>query len=144
MSVAGDIIIPSSKESSRVLDKVLYQGILEELNKQQGQTFTKGEAESLTELSLYLYADERLNNKKVPVKTFKGIHYLKNLERLTVNGYMLTKIKGMEPLPKLKYLNLKYNKLKDVKFVKNFKNLEDLDLTENHVASLAGIGKLKN
>lgn len=143
VSAAGADVIPN--DNNGIPDRVLYQAVLECLKfesviEKSRQDFTKREAERLDMLSIYNLLSEK---KKVTVKTFKGIHYLKNITYLQIKNCDLKKIKGMEPLPKLKNLDLCYNELQDIKFVKNFKNLEELDLTENRVASLAGIGKLK-
>lgn len=118
-------------------DKILYQEILKTLDKKVTQTFTKSEAEGITELYIDCYGE-----KRNVIKSFRGIKYLKNLKLLSVKNCHLKEMKDIEPLPCLEDLNLSYNDLKKIDFVKLYPNLKWLNVMENQLNSLKGVENL--
>lgn len=127
----ADII---TNDENGIPDETLYKEILKALGKKAGETFTKQEAESLTELDV-----------RTSVKTLKGIGNLSQLESLCImSQYHLKSLKGIENLHKLVSLDVSYNKIKSLKPVRNLTNLEYLTVDFNRLTSLEGVENLKN
>ena len=97
---ASSNVIENNK--SGIPDKNLYKTILKKLGKKTGQKFTKEEAERIKSLAV----------GSGRVKSLKGIKYLKNLEKLDVEGTGLNNLKGIQSLTKLKVLNVSRNYIK--------------------------------
>ena len=120
-----------ANDESGIPDKALYIEILKALGKKTGDTFTKQEAESITEL------------EAGGVKTLKGIKNLSQLERLRVEEKELKSLEGVEELHKLISLNVSYSGIKSLKPVRNLINLEYITADFNQLTSLEGVENLK-
>lgn len=121
-----------ANDESGIPDKALYKGILKALGKKTNETFTKQEAEKLTEL------------ETGGVSSLQGIGYLSQLEQLRIEGWKLRSLEGVDELHKLVDLDVSYNKLKSLKSLGNLTSLEYLTVDLNQLTSLEGIENLKN
>lgn len=129
----GDEVIKNDKTG--IPDKALYQCILDELEKKKTETFTRQEAMGLSHLEVSI--------DHGAVKSLKGIGYLANLESLDLGGLLLTNIREVGELKKLKSLNLEYNKVRSLKELSGLTELQCLYVPSNRLASLDGVEKLK-
>lgn len=129
----GDEVIKNDKTG--IPDKALYQCILDELEKKKTETFTRQEAMGLSHLEVSI--------DHGAVKSLKGIGCLANLESLDLGGLLLTNIREVGELKKLKSLNLEYNKVRSLKELSGLTELQCLYVPSNRLASLDGVEKLK-
>ena len=132
----GDEIIEN--DDTGIPDKDLYQAVLTALEKEKDEKFTKAEAASVNWLDIRTF--------ETHIKTFKGIHYLSNLEQLDLRCGNLKNLAGMEELPSLRSLSVDENEIKslDALALQNFKNLEYLAIFNNQLTTLDGIEALAN
>ncbi len=144
VSAAENDVIPNDKTG--IPDKVLYQCILEKLNKNEDETFTKEEAAGVRILlvpNFYYTGETRYSFKYHYVKSLKGIEYLTNLRTLDISGHGLTSLKGLNKLTTLVKLNVSENKLTSLEGIEKSTNLKELDAYDNQLTNLKGIGNLK-
>ena len=127
-------------DETGIPDKGLYQAILDALRKERNETFTKAEAESLTELD----ANGMEIFKREKVKSLKGIGYLANLTKLWVFANELTELTGLEYLRKLEDLNVDQNQLTNLSGIGKMNCLKILYAGENRLTNLNGIEHLNN
>ena len=149
-------------DETGIPDKGLYQAILDALHKERNETFTKAEAESLTELD----ANGMVIFKREKIKSLKGIGYLSNLTKLAVysnelaelagieslsnlhtliaSGNQLTNLRGIEKLRELKMLDVSLNQLNSLNEVRDLTKLTDLLVYINKLSSLEDIANLTN
>lgn len=89
------------------------------------------------------------NNKVADISSLKE---LINLERLEIGiadlGYpgrnLVSDLKPIEGLSKLKHLRLSGNQITDINALKNLFNLQSLDLTSNQIKNISALGELVN
>lgn len=125
-------VVPN--DETGIPDKVLYQEILESLDKTENETFTKQEASSLQRLRVH-----------TGVQSYQGIGLLSglrvlNVDRAKLNNSQLEVIAA--ELPQLKYLTVCHNKLTSLQAFGNMKNLSSLDISFNSLENLEGIEQL--
>lgn len=122
-------------------DKLLYQKILQELDKDKDDTFTEKEAARITRLDAQGNDDDIEFTK---IKSLKGIGKLKNLTYLNVSFNRLTSIADLKNLEKLKNVNVADNKLGSLYGIEHSKRLNSLVASRNQLKNLSGIESLFN
>ena len=125
-------------DETGIPDKVLYQAILEMLDKEADELFTKEEAEEIELLQARMS-----RGGEDSVASLKGIGYLSNLRKLDLEGNSLKTLEGMEELTKLEALTVDSGLLKSLQGIENMSSLKSLSVIHNELTSLDGIQNLK-
>lgn len=125
-------------DETGIPDKALYQAILEMLDKEADEMFTKEEAEEIELLQARM-----ARGGKDSVASLKGIGYLSNLRKLDLEGNSLKSLDGIEELTKLEALTVDSGLLKSLQGVENMNSLKSLSVIHNELTSLDGIQTLK-
>ncbi len=144
VSAAENDVIPNDKTG--IPDKVLYQCILEKLNKKEDETFTKEEAAGIRVLLVlnFTSTDPGWHTREPAyVKSLKGIEYLTNLRTLHIHGHGLTSLKGLKKLTTLVELDVSENKLTSLEGIEKLTNLKVIWANDNQLTSLKGVENLK-
>ena len=63
-----------------------------------------------------------------------------NLEKLTLEGVGLTNIEFISNLEKLNDVNVSYNQIEDISPLSSLKNLQWLNLADNHIKDVSVFG----
>lgn len=132
-------------DQTGIPDRVLYQKILNKLDKNDNDTFNVKEAAGITRLEAYGGEDyDGCTIKLNKITTLKGIEKLKNLTYLDVSTNQLTSICELKKLRKLKLLDVGNNQIKSLKGIEGLKRLKTLTITNNQLKSLSGVENLLN
>ncbi len=130
--VCASDLVPN--DETGVPDKVLYQEILQSMDKSENDTFTKQEAASLESLHI---------GKKI--QSFQGIGVLRSLKSLDVSDIKLSDSQCeaiASELPQLESLSASRNKITSLHALGNLKRLKSLDVCNNKLENLEGIAEL--
>ncbi len=114
--------------SDGIYNATLYQYVLTHFDANKDGKLTVGEAKEATSINI-------VNQK---LTSLKGIHWLSNLESLTIQNCGLSSVHAdLGKLTKLESLNLSYNKIKSLPTsVKSLTKLESVDLSGNKLTAL--------
>ncbi len=142
LAVEKDIIL---NDKTGIPDKVLYRCILEKLNKNEDETFTKEEAASIRSLnvSYFTSTDNGHTRKYEYVKSLKGIEYLTTLRKLYICRHGLNSLKDLKKLTTLVELDVAGNKLTSLEGIEKLTNLKEIWANDNQLTSLKGVENLK-
>lgn len=126
-------------------DRVLYQKILNKLDKNANDTFNVKEAAGITHLEAYGIENyDECSIKSNKITTLKGIEKLKNLTYLDVSANQLTSIFELRKLRKLKLLSVGNNRIESLRGIEGLKRLKTLKIVNNQLKSLSGVENLMN
>ena len=134
---ATEDVIPN--DETGVPDKALYHAILSELDKKDGETFTRREAAAIDWVGAGYGGGQ-------PVRSLKGIGCLVNLQQLALDGNAIRTLDGIEELKYLKYLDLSFSRVKDWKPLAELEALSSLYIDGCKLSDFKKIGikKFKN
>lgn len=139
-SLSANDIIPN--DETGIPDEGLYKAILRVLHKGEDETFTKEEAESIKWFDTYKTAGDL--TLYVPIKSLKGIGYLKNLITIDMEYFEGTTLEGIEELEKLYKLWIYQSKIENLDSLTQCKELDNVTITFANLKSLSGKGTFSN
>ncbi|MBY7125365.1 leucine-rich repeat domain-containing protein [Bacillus sp. 16GRE42] len=131
-------IVEKQKESENlILDKTLQQHINKEnLGRENLNTpITKEDLLQIKKLEI-------LKEKEKEIKDITGLEYMTNLENLTLEGVGLKNIEFISNLKQLNDVNVSYNQIEDVTPLSSLKNLQWLNLTDNRIKDVTVLGSM--
>ena len=129
--------VSKSKDANTIVsipDANLKKGIYETLGKQDNETITKGELESIRYL--------RLPNSEIT--NLEGIQNCINLECLYLGRNNISDIKPLSNLFNLTSLDLSSNNITDIKPISKLIDLIDLDFEYNNISDISPLSELIN
>ena len=77
------------------------------------------------------------------IESLKGLEYMENLERLTIQGSDVRNIAPISQLKRLKVVDLSFNKIENVEPLANLERLDILELQNNRIADVTPLSQLK-
>ena len=129
--------VSKSKDANTIVsipDANLKKGIYETLGKQDNETITKGELESITYLEM---GSSKITN-------LEGIQYCINLKGLSLDYNNIRDISALSGLINLESLTLSNNNIKDISVLSNMGSLVYLDLRSNNIRDISALSGLIN
>jgi len=111
---------------------------LKELDLSENRICEINGLETLTNLEKLI-----LNRNKYLTK-IKNLESLVNLKWLEISSNQITEIKGLETLINLRYLFLNGNQITEIKGLETLVNLKDLTLGDNQISEIKGLKTSKN
>ncbi|MCR6778522.1 leucine-rich repeat domain-containing protein [Bacillus thuringiensis] len=133
-------IVEKQKESQNViLDKTLQQHINKEnLGRENlNAPITK---EDLLQIKTVEILKEKEKGKEI--KDITGLEYMTNLEKLTLEGVGLKNIEFISNLKQLNDVNVSHNQIEDTTPLSLLKNLQWLNLTDNRIKDVTVLGSM--
>ncbi|MEV4914453.1 NEAT domain-containing protein [Bacillus proteolyticus] len=131
-------IVEKQKESENlILDKTLQQHINKEHfgRENLNAPITKEDLLQIKELEI-------LKEKGKEIKDVTGLEYMTNLENLTLEGVGLKNIEFISNLKQLNDVNVSHNQIEDITPLAVLKNLQWLDLTGNRIKDVTVLGSM--
>ncbi|KAA0782599.1 leucine-rich repeat domain-containing protein [Bacillus sp. BPN334] len=133
-------IVEKQKESeSLILDKTLQQHINKE-NLGRENLNTPITKEDLLQIKKLEILKEKEKGKEI--KDITGLEYMTNLENLTLEGVGLKNIEFISNLKQLNDVNVSHNQIEDVTPLSSLKNLQWLNLTDNRIKDVTVLGSM--
>ncbi|MED1281068.1 leucine-rich repeat domain-containing protein [Bacillus paranthracis] len=77
------------------------------------------------------------------IESLKGLEYMENLERLTIQGSDVRNIAPISQLKRLKVVDLSFNKIENVEPLVNLERLDILELQNNRIVDINPLSQLK-
>ncbi|MGG0468827.1 leucine-rich repeat domain-containing protein [Bacillus albus] len=77
------------------------------------------------------------------IESLKGLEYMENLERLTIQGSDVRNIAPISQLKRLKVVDLSFNKIENVEPLVNLERLDILELQNNRITDVTPLSQLK-
>ncbi|APT28949.1 internalin [Bacillus anthracis] len=77
------------------------------------------------------------------IESLKGLEYMENLERITIQGSDVRNIAPISQLKRLKVVDLSFNKIENVEPLVNLEKLDILELQNNRIADVTPLSQLK-
>ncbi|MGM1719365.1 leucine-rich repeat domain-containing protein [Bacillus cereus group sp. BceL174] len=133
-------IVEKQKESQNViLDKTLQQHINKEnLGRENvNAPITKEDLLQIKKLEI-------LKEKGNEIKDITGLEYMTNLEKPTLEGVGLKNIEFISNLKQLNNVNVSHNQIEDITPLSSLENLQWLNLADNHIKDVTVIGSMLN
>ncbi|OOR28268.1 leucine-rich repeat domain-containing protein [Bacillus cereus] len=133
-------IVEKQKESQNViLDKHLQEHINKEnLGRENlNAPITK---EDLLQIKTLEILKEKEKEKEI--KDVTGLEYMTNLENLILEGVGLKNIEFISNLKQLNNVNVSHNQIEDITPLSSLKNLQWLNLADNHIKDVTVIGSM--
>ncbi|PFU37414.1 internalin, partial [Bacillus cereus] len=133
-------IVEKQKESENlILDKTLQQHINKE-NLGRENLNTPITKEDLLQIKKLEILKEKEKGKEI--KDITGLEYMTNLENLTLEGVGLKNIEFISNLKQLNDVNVSHNQIEDVTPLSSLKNLQWLNLTDNRIKDVTVLGSM--
>ncbi|PEF47120.1 internalin [Bacillus cereus] len=131
-------IVEKQKESQNViLDKTLQQHINKEnLGRENvNAPITKEDLLQIKKLEIF-------KEKGNEIKDITGLEYMTNLEKLTLEGVGLKNIEFISNLKQLNNVNVSHNQIEDITPLSSLENLQWLNLTGNRIKDVSVLGSM--
>ncbi|MCC2463150.1 NEAT domain-containing protein, partial [Bacillus mobilis] len=77
------------------------------------------------------------------IESLKGLEYMENLERLTIQGSDVRNIAPISQLKRLKVVDLSFNKIENIEPLLNLEKLDILELQNNRIVDVTPLSQLK-
>lgn len=149
LAVGGPV--PSYAEDATVTieDPYLNKVVLSALNKTEGDSITKEEMLSITELSSdslpYVESPaEDLKEHNRGIESLEGLQYAENLESLDLSENRISDLSPLSGLDKLTYLEVDRNNIRDLTPLADLTGLEHLNIYNNFLESIEPLRGLEN
>ncbi len=131
-------IVEKQKESQNViLDKTLQQHINKEnLGRENlNAPITKEDLLQIKKIEIF-------KEKGNEIKDITGLEYMTNLEKLTLEGVGLKNIEFISNLKQLNNVNVSHNQIEDITPLSSLENLQWLNLTGNRIKDVSVLGSM--
>ncbi|MFB7120687.1 leucine-rich repeat domain-containing protein [Bacillus tropicus] len=131
-------IVKKQKESQNViLDKTLQQHINKEnLGRENlNAPITKEDLLQIKKIEIF-------KEKGNEIKDITGLEYMTNLEKLTLEGVGLKNIEFISNLKQLNNVNVSHNQIEDITPLSSLENLQWLNLTGNRIKDVSVLGSM--
>ena len=99
-------------------------------------------SKSCKELEKYNVKSEKIELKNKNLEEISCILEYKNVKELDLRWNKISDLKPLEKLEKLEVLKINFNQIEDVTPLLNLKNLKELWLHNNNIKDIRGIGRL--
>ena len=99
-------------------------------------------SKSCKELEKYNVKSEKIELKNKNLEEISCILDYKNVKELDLRWNKISDLKPLEKLEKLEVLKINFNQIEDITPLLNLKNLKELWLHNNNIKDIRGIGKL--
>ena len=99
-------------------------------------------SKSCKELEKYNVKSEKIYLKNKNLEEISCILEYKNVKELDLRWNKISDLKPLEKLEKLEVLKINFNQIEDITPVLNIKNLKELWLLNNNIKDIRGIGRL--
>ena len=99
-------------------------------------------SKSCKELEKYNVKSEKIELKNKNLEEISCILEYKNVKELDLRWNKISDLKPLEKLEKLEVLKINFNQIEDVTPLLNLKNLKELWLQNNNIKDIRGIGRL--
>ena len=99
-------------------------------------------SKSCQELEKYNVKSEKIGLKNKNLEEISCILEYKNVKELDLRWNKISDLKPLEKLEKLEVLKINFNQIEDVTPLLNLKNLKELWLHNNNIKDIRGIGRL--
>ena len=99
-------------------------------------------SKSCKELEEYNVNSEKIELKNRNLEEINCISEYKNVKELDLRWNRISDLKPLEKLEKLEVLKINFNQIEDITPLLNLKNLKELWLHNNNIKDIRGIGKL--
>ncbi|KMP13590.1 internalin [Bacillus cereus] len=129
----------NEQKENVILDKILQQHINKEnLGRENlNAPITK---EDLLQIKKLEILKEKEKGKEI--KDITGLEYMMNLEKLTLEGVGLKNIEFILNMKQLNNLNVSHNQIEDTTPLSSLKNLQWLNLTDNRIKDVSVLGSM--
>lgn len=84
------------------------------------------------------------NRKLTDISKIRGLQYLVNLRYLDLHNNTIGKIHSLDNLSNLEYLNLSGNHILEISGLSKLTKLKELDISANKISEIEGLGNLVN
>jgi len=133
LGLPGQAYMEASNQQSLAFEDLnLEQAIKSLLNKNDGESLTKEDLESLT--------DVPLSGKGI--KSLQGLEYAVNVTTLDLSGNQIVDIKPLGKLTKMTDLSLASNQINDLSPLAGLVNLSTLSISSNKITDLKPLARL--
>ena len=99
-------------------------------------------SKSCKELEKYNVKSEKIELKNKNLEEISCILEYKNVKELDLRWNKISDLKPLEKLEKLEVLKINFNQIEDITPLLNLKNLKELWLHNNNIKNIRGIGRL--
>ena len=99
-------------------------------------------SKSCKELEKYNVKSEKIELKNKNLEEISCILEYKNIKELDLRWNKISDLKPLEKLEKLEVLKINFNQIEDITPLLNLKNLKELWLHNNNIKDIRGIGRL--
>ena len=99
-------------------------------------------SKSCKELEKYNVKSEKIELKNKNLEEISCILEYKNVKELDLRWNKISDLKPLEKLEKLEVLKINFNQIEDITPLLNLKNLKELWLHNNNIKDIRGIGRL--
>ncbi|MDQ0720067.1 internalin A [Paenibacillus sp. W4I10] len=135
LGLPGQAYMEASNQQPLAFEDLnLEQAIRSLLNKNDDESLTKEDLESLTEVNL--------SNKGI--KSLQGLEYAVNVTKLSLSGNQISDISPLSDSVNLTTLDLSGNQIEDIKPLGKLTKLTDLSLSRNQFNDLSPLAGLVN
>ena len=110
--------------------------------KSNGNKESVSKSKSCKELEEYNVNLEKIELKNRNLEEINCISEYKNVKELDLRWNRISDLKPLEKLEKLEVLKINFNQIEDITPLLNLKNLKELWLHNNNIKDIRGIGKL--
>ncbi|MFB8374631.1 stalk domain-containing protein [Paenibacillus taichungensis] len=135
LGLPGQAYMEASNQQPLAFEDLnLEQAIKSLLNKNDDESLTKEDLESLT--------DVNLSGKEI--KSLQGLEYAVNVTKLSLSGNQIADISPLSNAVNLTTLDLSGNQIVDIKPLRKLKKMTDLSLASNQINDLSSLAGLVN
>lgn len=110
--------------------------------KSNGSKESVSKSKSCKELEEYNVNSEKIELKNKNLEEINCISEYKNVKELDLRWNRISDLKPLEKLEKLEVLKINFNHIEDITPLLNLKNLKELWLHNNNIKDIRGIGRL--
>lgn len=110
--------------------------------KSNGNKESVSKSKSCKELEKYNINSEKIELKNRNLEEINCISEYKNVKELDLRWNRISDLRPLEKLEKLEVLKINFNQIEDITPLLNLKNLKELWLHNNNIKDIRGIGKL--
>ena len=110
--------------------------------KSNGSKESVSKSKSCKELEEYNVNSEKIELKNKNLEEINCISEYKNVKELDLRWNKISDLKPLEKLEKLEVLKINFNQIEDITPLLNLKNLKELWLHNNNIKDIRGIGRL--